>query len=776
MLKIIKSNVRKHKASIISIFILVTLGAMLLSIGFTVSQGLNSFFYDKIKELDAPHVSYYIRASNFDEFIKEAIDFKGIEKWQATPVIRRAGVKFTKEKVDVSNNFIFQTEGYFKEFDSPYIIDDSLDRSSDFIILPLFFKTGYSYKSGDSIELQVGEQTHQFKISGFFEDIYYGNPMTGGYRAFVSEERVLMLKQTSSDNVSSHIVEIKMENANMANDMLKHISKTQGKVSPSSDAISFSVDLAQQASTMSISIMSMIIIGFSFIIVIVATIVLSYSINTAVEDGIQEIGILKASGYKNIQILWSIVLQYGIMSAFGALLGIALSIILLPYLGEIEASTVGLICELTPNAVSMLSAFAISLGLVILVSVMSAKKVGKITPIIALRSGIQTHNFKRNLFPLAKSNSDINAGIILKSFAQNLKQNILISIIVIAVSFAAVFSLQVYANMVEDTTAFKYMMGMPLTDVWVTVNTQNPEDTFDEIRQMSEVSRAAKLLQTIISFADRDAVGLYVSDDFSTINKKTIIKGRYPIHSNEIAISSIIAKSINKDIGDVIEFSMFGKTEEYLITGITEQMDVLGYIMDITESGMQRLDPEYKICGFTFDLNKDVNTAEFINKLEIKYAGMDIYITDIMLMLNNQLDSLSMGVKATVTAIIIVMVMVIILILYMLIKMKTLREKINIGILKALGFTSKQIIFQIAISFSFVICIGSIIGGILGGFYTNNIMSLLLGSVGINNTNFTTNPVYIIYLVLGVTALSYVVSSIVASRVKRITPHSLLTE
>jgi putative ABC transport system permease protein len=83
---------------------------------------------------------------------------------------------------------------------------------------------------------------------------------------------------------------------------------------------------------------------------------------------------------------------------------------------------------------------------------------------------------------------------------------------------------------------------------------------------------------------------------------------------------------------------------------------------------------------------------------------------------------------------------------------------------------------QIALSLSSVIAIGTIIGGILGSIYTNTVSGLLLSSLGINNCHFIINYPYLIFLVIGITIISFVISSLVAFRIRKITPYNLLTD
>ena len=76
---------------------------------------------------------------------------------------------------------------------------------------------------------------------------------------------------------------------------------------------------------------------------------------------------------------------------------------------------------------------------VVIVTLLSAFRVRKILPVAALRGGIQTHSFRKNHFPLEKAKGGLHFLLAIKSMLANAKQNIMILLIIIALTFAISF-------------------------------------------------------------------------------------------------------------------------------------------------------------------------------------------------------------------------------------------------------------------------------------------------------------------------------------------------
>lgn len=108
--------------------------------------------------------------------------------------------------------------------------------------------------------------------------------------------------------------------------------------------------------------------------------------------------------------------------------------------------------------------------------------------------------------------------------------------------------------------------------------------------------------------------------------------------------------------------------------------------------------------------------------------------------------------------------------LIMIIKLKLLREKRHYAIYKALGYTTVDIMTQIAISMVILGAIGSLVGALVGAITTSPILSLFGGYIGAGHLDFVIPWGFTVAIIFGICALVYLVSMLCAISVRRIRP------
>jgi putative ABC transport system permease protein len=105
-----------------------------------------------------------------------------------------------------------------------------------------------------------------------------------------------------------------------------------------------------------------------------------------------------------------------------------------------------------------------------------------------------------------------------------------------------------------------------------------------------------------------------------------------------------------------------------------------------------------------------------------------------------------------------------------------IKRKKEFGVMKTIGYSTIQLMNQISISFLPVIFIGVTIGGVLGYFFTNPMLSVLLSSAGVKRMEFTINLPIILMLCASILILAYCISMLVSLKIKKISAYSLITE
>jgi putative ABC transport system permease protein len=119
---------------------------------------------------------------------------------------------------------------------------------------------------------------------------------------------------------------------------------------------------------------------------------------------------------------------------------------------------------------------------------------------------------------------------------------------------------------------------------------------------------------------------------------------------------------------------------------------------------------------------------------------------------------------------------IITLVLFLVIKTAILRRRKELGIQKALGFTTFQLMNQMAMNLTLPIVFGVIAGTIAGVFGFNPLMSISMRGAGIVNMNLPIPMDWVIVLSVGLILFAYLISMLVSYRIRKISAYRLVTE
>ena len=101
-------------------------------------------------------------------------------------------------------------------------------------------------------------------------------------------------------------------------------------------------------------------------------------------------------------------------------------------------------------------------------------------------------------------------------------------------------------------------------------------------------------------------------------------------------------------------------------------------------------------------------------------------------------------------------------------------KKQDYGILKSLGFTTKQLILQTALSFMPTIILSTVVGMIVSCLVINSLMALFFSSLGIVKCTFAIPVAFSVFGGIGLILLSFAMACLLSLKVKKIAPHNLL--
>jgi putative ABC transport system permease protein len=268
----------------------------------------------------------------------------------------------------------------------------------------------------------------------------------------------------------------------------------------------------------------------------------------------------------------------------------------------------------------------------------------------------------------------------------------------------------------------------------------------------------------------------YVTEGASMFEGNILLRGRYPKHRNEIAIAAVVSRVAGKGVGDTVTVRFGDRKIDYIITGIVQYMNNGGFNGLITDEALQQIQPDYIITEFAVYLNEGADINAFIEEMRITHGGLIDNVLNTSEQVSAQLGSMGDVFGAVAVGIVAVTVLVVILTLYMVIKTAILRQRRELGIQKAVGFTTLQLMNQIALNMTPVILIGIILGAVGGYFGFNPMMIALMTGMGVVQVDLPIPVTQMVAVCIALIVLAYVVSMLIAVRIRKISAYALVNE
>ena len=544
------------------------------------------------------------------------------------------------------------------------------------------------------------------------------------------------------------------------------------------EAIPFpwTLEAARLSRTTIPSFISTFLTAFSLMILMVGIIVTRFRIISSIEEGMTNLGALKAIGYRNRQIITSVVLQFGLLAFVGSVLGMLLSYLVLPLFSTIFEPLLGLVWTPTIEFSVSLVAIIVLILVVVLFSFVAAKRIRKFHPLVALRGGLSTHSFKKNHVALGRARGPLVLLLAVKQLLQSKKQAIAISLIIAVLMLASVVGIANHYNVNVNLDGFLSLFGAEFPEVVMVVD--NDEGGEVAVSRISERSEVDKILgsEFVMLFIDEVMINTTVVEEFSYLTGDSVIEGRLPQHDNEIVLGIPALRVMDKEVGEWVSIVIGEAEAEFLISGSYQTMNQGGLEGMIGVNGMINLRPDFVFSQFDVHLVEDVDEDGFIRAITEAEGDALTNIFSVQDQMDTLMEAMG-GVFALVTIIILVVaVAVIILVLYMIIKTTIRRRSRELGIQKALGFTTIQLMHQISLGLMPSIILGTIVGAAGGYFGFNPLFIALMQGMGIIRADMIVPLGWVVLVSVAIIILAYSVSMLIAWRIRKISAYALVTE
>lgn len=771
---IARSNMRKAKGQTVAIVVLILLAAILLNLWLMLSMDYKANFLRYHDKLNAEHVTLAVDDADGTVygFLTETLaKDTAVKEYRLDKCMHMVGT-FSYNGGQMNGQFIFMDKqtAISRTIGKAEIVEDGNLTSG--VYLPMLYKSD-DFSVGKTIEISIGSHPVTYTVCGFFNSVMMGSHNCALTQIILTQDKYAELEELNyAFKTTLCSVRLNEKSTN-----LTYEAKLKAIVSesfPNTQMASNCYDIVAQSRYISQGICSVIMSVMAFLVLLIAIVVIVSNIINYIQINIKNLGALKAVGYTSGQLVLSFLLQFLGLAFIAALVGAALSYTLFPAINTMMIAQTGIPYAIHFLPLPVIISLIILGGTVALSVWLSARRIKKIEPIVALRSGVQTHSFKKNRIPLEKTRAPLNFALALKTTLSCVKHNITVCITMLVLSLVVVFSGLMTENIIVDMTPFLNLIVGETADSAINVQVETEDDFLEVLNSDSRTEKVYLYSSLNISHVGGVELMATLCDDFAKVNNQSVVfKGRFPKFDNEIAIAAKYANETGFAIGNEIEISANGKTEKYLISGFTQITNNLGRDCLLTRQGYERLGTLQSVTYY-INLTEGTDIDAFNEEMKGNFSGSVNGIINVLATIEGAGSVYVSLMTIIVIAILVLSAIIIAFVLYLLVRTLLNNKKRDYGILKSLGFTTKQLILQTALSFMPAIIISTVVGIIFSCLVINPLMSLFLSTMGIVKCTFDIPVLFITVAGIGLIILSFGIACLLSLRIKKIAPKALL--
>ena len=235
--------------------------------------------------------------------------------------------------------------------------------------------------------------------------------------------------------------------------------------------------------------------------------------------------------------------------------------------------------------------------------------------------------------------------------------------------------------------------------------------------------------------------------------------GRAPAENNEIALSVMNADELGKTVGDVILIMIEGEERAFTVSGI---------YADITNGGKTAKavfsDPSPETMWSV--ISAELADASLVDTKVAEYAGRFDYakVSNIDEYIMQTYGATIRAIGKAAYAAIVVALTITVLITLLFMKMLVAKDRYEIAVLKAFGYTNSDVKAQYVARSVFVLVLGISLGTLLANTLGEALTGSVLASFGASSFDFVVNPLVAYLISPGLMVIAVLMATIFGTR------------
>ena len=606
---------------------------------------------------------------------------------------RENGKKFNAEGLSL---FLSEeSSDYCKGFDPN---GGALHLQDDEIGMPACLMDKNDLKVGDKVRISLNGRDKTFTLKTVVKDAAFGNDMVGMSRIFMNSDMYKEFKKTGSEQTYAlYFINVSSISEFTEAQNLQSFPSVLNTVSRSMYSMIYSFDL----------ILAALLILVGICMILIALLVLRFTLLFTMEEEYREIGIMKAIGLRDKAIRRLYLVKYTFLVSSGAFLGLLISV----PISCIMVARVSVNMIMEDSGVNFFVNILCTLLIIFLVMLFCmncTRKLSRITAISAIRGGHSGESFAKAsaLYLFKQKYLRVPAYLGINDMLTHLKRYALL-LVTFCISFVLItIPLNTINTMQSSEMASKFTVN---TDSAVYIkkiegkqdsayrNSAQLKKGMQRVeREMKEKGYDAELTASSIYFLPFHAPGKKGNTKIMSLQIQgrnteylDYLEGSAPVLENEIAFSRLILEDNNWHIGDRIEADLNGETYKFIITGSYADYMQLGSSARLNAKlDLSKVDM-FEYWNVNVDMKTDKSQTELKDTLQKQFPDYEWYTAQEIVDRNiggiqESLSELLIPMTAMLCA-------VIMLITLLMEKLFIVREKGEIAMMKSIGFRNSSI-------------------------------------------------------------------------------------
>ena len=786
--RILKKDLKRKKAMNVILLVFVILASMFMSSGvsniITVTTALDSYF----EMADVPDYFAFCENKSFgvDQDICGTLeDASAIDEFRIEEFVSMSQSNITRvgEPLNASNisqKLVLQSD---RDMGINYFLDDESILKSvpkGEIYATRFIEKSMGLQAGDKITVEIEGVSREFTFAGSFRDAVCGTELMGMKRFILNGEDFdeYMSNETVKNTYGGKFLYIHTAD----------LDKALPQIADISDGFAFSGDaeMLGQAYIFDMIIMGLIL-AVSLILIIISFAVLRFTIAFTLSEEFREIGVMKAIGIRSIKIRGLYLTKYAAISVVGVALGLILSY---PF-GKmlINRSTEFIIIDSGSNVFANIGCAVLVAAIILLFCLGCTGRVSRMSPIDAVRNGQTGERFrKKSVMSLGKSRLGTTAFLAANDIVDSPKRYA----VIIFTFFLCMSLLIILSNATASLKSGKLLKYFGMTDCHAVTDIGDEamkfmtEDGHEKVKKyledmeltLAENSMPAKcmteyFIYSMVGYGEYESKAAILQGTGTTMDMYEYLEGTHPQNSDEIAVTTLLAKKLGAEIGDTVTMSYpTGETAEFIITALYQSMVNQGISVRVhTDCDINYIaasgSPGTQI-KFTDDPD-DKEVLSRIEKIKELYPKFSSVKTAGEAVKDNTGGGDALDAVKKMFAVLTVILAALITVLME--RSFIAKEQAEIALMKAIGIRNAKIYGQYTLRFIIAVAVAVLLAELLGMPITKLCFDPIFSTMGLEmGVEYMQNPVeiYAVFpvIVLSATAVSAFLTSLYTKKIK----------